>query len=129
MPLNTSITNGIKVSVISAYEDQHSNPREHKYVHSYSITIHNESHGTVQLMSRHWIIVDSDLTIREIKGDGVVGKQPILKPGEIYQYSSWCPLSTEIGKMYGTYQMRNREGTVFDVTVPAFILCQKDKLN
>jgi ApaG protein len=127
--VNTAITNGIKVSVVSRYEAQHSDPKTRKFVHSYAITIENISPETVQLLSRHWIIVDSDLNTREIKGDGVVGKQPILHPGEAHQYASWCPLATDIGKMSGSYLMRSESGDHFNVVVPGFILCQKDRLN
>ena len=127
--MKTCITNGIKVSVVSKFEPAHSSRKDGKYVHSYSIAIENKSNETVQLLSRHWIIVDSDLNIREVKGEGVVGQQPVLRPGESHQYSSWCPLATDLGKMQGTYQMITGDDHHFDVVVPSFILCDNARLN
>ena len=128
--LETATTKGIKVSVVSRFEDEHSNPQEGKYIHSYTITISNESEETVQLLSRHWIIKDSLLNEREVKGEGVVGKQPTLAPGESHQYSSWCPLGSELGKMYGTFlMMRLRDQSTFKVVVPVFKLFANPRLN
>lgn len=116
-------TKGIKISVESFYETQHSNPELHKFIYSYRVTIENESDFEVQLLSRHWIITDAALTIKEVQGDGVLGQQPVLAPGSFHSYSSWCPLETEFGKMEGKYTMKRiSDGLRFDVVIPAFRL-------
>lgn len=128
--MNNLITKGISVSVKTRYEDKHSAPDQKKYVHSYFITIENLSNHTVQLLSRHWIIIDSSLIKREVKGEGVIGKQPVLHPGESHSYSSWCPLQTDIGKMKGSFNMHNLDtDELFDVVVPEFGLVAAEKLN
>ena len=95
-------TNGITVSVETQYMPFHSNPRRGKFIFGYHITIENGSLHTVQLLSRHWVICDSDGQVREVSGDGVVGLQPVLAPGESHAYDSYCDLGTEMGKMSGT---------------------------
>ena len=121
--MTTSITNGIKVSVTTQFEPRHSSPAHGKHVHSYHITIENNSDETVQLLTRLWIIMDSDLNIREVRGEGVIGEQPIIPPGGSHSYSSWTPLRTAIGKMSGSYQMRTLSNhSLFDVRVPVFVL-------
>lgn len=126
----TCITNGISVSVKPRYEAEHSNPSVNKYIHSYTVIIENKSPHTVQLLSRHWIIMDSHLNIREVRGEGVIGEQPILNPGDIHEYTSWSPLSTEFGKMSGSYQMiRSVDNEKFDVRVPVFVLSNSARLN
>lgn len=128
--MNSLVTQGISVSVKSRYEDKHSAPEQRKYVHSYFITIENRSNHTVQLLSRHWVIMDSSLIKREVQGEGVIGKQPILAPGESHSYSSWCPLQTDIGKMSGSYTMLNLDtDEEFEVSVPEFKLVSQEKLN
>ncbi len=126
----SAVTQGIKVSVTPTYQDEHSRPSENKYVFSYAIVIENFSSTTVQLLRRHWIIKDSLLIIREVSGEGVVGQQPILKPLDIYEYSSWCPISSEIGQMSGKFIMEDLEkGNSFEVEVPSFILCATPRSN
>lgn len=98
-------TQGIKVTVISRYSAEVSKPSQSKYVHQYNVTIENYSGRTVQLMAREWYIIDSKGEIREVKGEGVIGAQPILEDEESYTYNSWCPLKTSMGKMYGYYHM------------------------
>ena len=130
MHIVTCTTNGISVSVKTQYEAEHSNPSQNRYVHSYTITIENKSDHTVQLISRHWVIMDNDMNVREVRGEGVVGEQPILQPGASYTYSSWSPISTEIGKMSGSYQMiRTVDNEKFDVRVPVFVLCNFARFN
>lgn len=130
MIIATCTTNGITVSVKTRFEAEHSSPGHNKYVHSYTITIENKSPHTVQLISRHWIIMDSNLNVREVRGEGVVGEQPILEPGKSHTYSSWSPLSTPLGKMSGSYQMiRTVDNENFDVRVPVFILCDSALFN
>ena len=128
--MKPKITNGIKVSVEVYFQEEYSKPLADQYVFSYRVTIENQSPNTVQLMSRHWHIQDASGNQREVKGEGVVGKQPVLAPGEYHQYVSWCPLNTTVGKMYGTYQMidlATREP--FDVQIPAFRMAASFVLN
>ncbi len=126
----SAITKGIKVSVRPRFEAEHSRPAEGKYVFSYNIRIENVGSDTVQLLRRNWIIKDSILIIREVQGEGVIGQQPIIAPGETYEYSSWCPLNSEIGKMSGHFTMTKQSGDhTFDVSVPPFILCSTARLN
>ncbi len=124
------ITNGIKVSVASRYEEQHSNPPQGAHIHSYHIVIENNSNEAVQLLTRHWIIMDSELNIKEVRGEGVIGEQPIISPGTSHSYSSWTPLKTSIGKMSGSYQMRKLSNyEMFDVRVPVIILSTDEIRN
>lgn len=126
----TCITNGIKISVEARYEPQHSSITESRFVFSYKIEILNESEFTVQLLSRHWTIIDSNCNRRDVKGDGVVGEQPILRPGDAHRYTSWCPFNSEIGKMKGYFTMiREIDGELMDVTVPEFTMIAIQRLN
>lgn len=128
--MKAQITNDIKVSVEAKYEPLHSKPSGGKFLFSYHITIENLSEHVVQLLSRRWQIFDSAGVRREVKGEGVIGQQPILSPGQIHEYSSWCPLSTPVGKMRGIYTMIRRDNSVeFDVAIPEFALMAPAKLN
>lgn len=119
----TLTTHGIKISVVSRYEEQASNPVLRRYIHSYTVTIENVSNKNVQLLTRYWLITDGDGTKREVSGDGVVGEQPTLFPGDKHTYSSWCPVSFPNGKMEGYFTMKDLDnGDSFDVTIPAFTL-------
>lgn len=124
------LTEGIEVSVKSIYRPEFSNPLELSFVHSYRISITNKGTETVQLMTRHWYIFDSNAPQREVVGDGVVGLQPILPPGTTHQYESSCELTSELGTMYGAYTMKKIEkGTFFNVNIPKFQLIAPMKLN
>lgn len=126
----TEITNEISISVVPAYEASESNPAIGKFIYSYQVTIENQSTDTVKLLSRHWHIVDSIQIKREISGEGVIGQQPELKAGEVFQYMSWCPLNSPIGKMFGTYTFINLDKkTTFSVNIPEFVLVSDFKLN
>lgn len=128
--METLITEGIQVSVTTEFQLQHSNPAQRKFVHSYEVTIENKSQYTVQLMRRHWIIKDGFSNVREVKGDGVIGEQPVLQPGQKHTYSSWSPLPTDVGSMKGTYLMvRLSDQHQFEVRVPEFSLVADYKLN
>lgn len=128
--METKTTKGIKISVETKYLPGESNPDEARYCYAYRVTIVNERTTEVQLISRHWIIKDSDGTKKEVKGEGVVGQQPILGPGQAHQYVSWCPLTTGIGSMGGTYKMLDREDeTYFEAEVPTFPLIYPPKAN
>jgi ApaG protein len=121
-PVSDAITEGVRVEVMSRHVPDHSPAREGQWVFEYTVRITNGSSEPVQLVSRHWLITDALEQLREVKGMGVVGKQPILQPGEQFQYSSWCPLPTPTGVMHGTYQMARPGGGVFDVEIAPFSL-------
>ena len=118
-----AVTNNVRVEVESAYAPEHSQPFQSQWFFYYTINITNESNETVQLLSRHWIITDSSGHVEEVRGPGVVGEQPVLAPGESFQYTSGCPLPTSTGVMHGTYQMLATEsGDHFDVEIAPFAL-------
>jgi len=126
----TGVTKGIKVSVETSYQPEHSQPANENFVFTYRITIENNSSHTVQLKARHWDILDASFPRHEVDGKGVVGKQPILEPGEIHQYVSGCNLRSGIGKMKGYYIMeRIVDGRLFNVEIPEFIMIVPFKLN
>lgn len=116
------MTQGIRVRVQSAYLPDQSSPDDDRYVFAYTITITNESTFTAQLRTRHWIITDSRGSVEEVKGDGVVGEQPRLGPGQSFQYTSGCVLKTPIGTMQGSYRFWRDDGTYFDATIAPFSL-------
>lgn len=120
--LSDVTTNGVRVEVMSQFSQENSRPSHGEWVFQYTIRITNQSNETVQLVSRHWVITDATDQVREVKGPGVVGEQPVLAPGQSFQYSSWCPLTTPIGMMHGTYQMKRTNGDVFDVEIAPFAL-------
>ena len=121
-PTSSAITEGIRVRVQSLYLPDQSSPEDDRYVFAYTITISNESVRTAQLRTRHWIITDGRGTVEEVRGDGVVGEQPRLQPGQSFQYTSGCVLTTAIGTMHGTYRMWRDDGTFFDAVIAAFSL-------
>jgi ApaG protein len=117
-----AVTRQIEVSVEPFYLPDRSAPEESRYFWAYRVTIDNQSAELVQLLSRYWHITDGVGRIEEVRGPGVVGEQPELGPGDSYQYTSGCPLSTPSGIMVGHYTMRNRRGETFDIDIPAFSL-------
>ncbi len=126
----TKVTNDIAISVETQYQPEHSNPLSNKYLFAYRITIENNSDFTIQVLSRHWYIFDSIGKYEEVIGEGVVGEQPIIPPGESHQYISCCPLRSALGRMHGSYtcqRMDNDES--FDVDVPKFIMVATERLN
>lgn len=126
----TLTTNGIRITVETTYREDYSQPTEEKNVFSYKITIKNETQRIVQLLRRRWIIFDSNGTLREVKGEGVIGEQPILQPGEEHTYTSWCDFASGIGKMRGYYQMVDkRSNKKFQVKVPEFLMVANYKQN
>jgi len=128
--MTTQITHNIKISVRTKFQDGHSSPNQNHYLFSYRIIIENNSEFTIQLLRRHWHIFDSCGEYRDVEGEGVVGEQPVLAPGEVYQYESACNLATEIGKMKGTYLMERKiDGVRFNVDIPEFELIAPFKLN
>jgi len=124
-----AVTNGIRVSVRSDYVPERSSPLEGHWFFSYTIRITNEGAETAQLMSRHWIITDANGEVQEVRGPGVVGSQPVLGPGEFFEYTSACPLPTPFGAMRGTYRMTTAGGSSFDVEIPSFPLSEPFAIN
>lgn len=118
----SAVTHDIVVHVEPSYLPEESDPDEHRYVWAYRVIISNHGPRAVQLMSRVWDIVDAAGVHRSVTGPGVVGQQPIIEPGEAFEYSSGCPLSTPSGIMSGTYHMVDDSGRALDVTIPAFSL-------
>jgi ApaG protein len=119
-----AVSRGVRVRVTSRYSPEHSHPEQKRWFFLYTVEISNESDTTVQLLSRHWIIQNADRQEEEVRGPGVVGQQPVLAPGESFEYTSGCPLSTPFGSMRGTYQMVTEDGTLFDATIAAFTLSE-----
>jgi len=112
----------IEVNVRTVYLPDQSNEESDRHVFAYTITIANNGTVATQLISRHWIIDNGDGTIQEVRGLGVVGEQPLLKPGDSFEYTSGTVISTSVGSMKGSYQMAAEDGFHFDVTIPEFIL-------
>ena len=116
------VTRSIRVRVRPEYLEAQSAPEEGRFFWSYTVEIVNEGSETVQLRSRYWRITDANGHVEEVRGPGVVGKTPVLGPGESFEYTSGCPLRTTSGIMAGSYQMTKTNGTLFDVAIPAFSL-------
>jgi ApaG protein len=112
----------IAVSAIPQYIPEQSDPDNERYVFAYTISIENVGSVTAQLISRHWIITDASDEVQEVRGLGVVGQQPLLKPGEKFEYTSGCQLDTPVGKMRGSYQLTAEDGTQFEAAIPEFTL-------
>lgn len=126
----SKISEGVTISVETFYQPDYSNPESNEYMFAYRITIENNNTFPVQLLRRHWYIFDSDNTHREVEGEGVIGIQPQISPGEKYQYVSGCNLKTEMGKMHGTYLMENiHSKKTFNVNIPAFEMTVPFKMN
>jgi ApaG protein len=117
------------VSAIPHYLANQSAPDEDHYVFAYTVTIRNTGAVAGQLMSRHWIITDGDGQVHEVRGEGVVGKQPVIQPGESFEYTSACPLSTPVGSMKGNYQCVATDGTRFEASIPEFVLSMPSTLH
>jgi ApaG protein len=110
------------VSAVPRYIAAQSDPDNDQYVFAYTITVRNTGDITAKLVSRHWIITDAHQRVEHVRGDGVVGEQPILKPGEAFEYTSGCPLPTPVGTMRGTYHCVAEDGTRFEAAIPEFVL-------
>jgi ApaG protein len=126
----SKVTEGVTVTVETFYQPDYSNPVSGEFMFAYRITLQNNNAFPVKLLRRHWYIFDSNGTQREVEGEGVVGVQPQINPGEQYQYVSGCNLRTEMGKMYGTYVMENiTSKKQFDVKIPVFDMIVPFKMN
>ena len=117
------------VSVRPQFVPEHSRPDEDKFLFAYTVTIRNTGDVAAQLISRHWIITDANNKVEEVQGLGVVGEQPVLKPGEAFEYTSGCPISTPVGSMRGSYQCVAEDGTQFEAPVPEFLLSMPRTLH
>src|SRR3984893_17978136 len=125
----SSLDHKIRVDVETSYLDEQSDPRESRYVFSYTITIRNEGEVPAKLLTRHWVITDANGRVQEERGDGVVGEQPYLKPGQGFRYSSGAVLETPVGAMQGSYRMVDDDGATFDAAIPAFRLAMPGMLH
>jgi ApaG protein len=127
--VSDTTTHGVRIQVKSAYLPDRSAPDEGRYLFAYRVRISNVGTETVQLLSREWIITDSDGDVETVRGPGVVGEQPVLDPGQSFEYTSFCPLPTAIGAMHGTYQMVSASGETFDAEIAPFSLAVPTALN
>ncbi|MEW5703790.1 MAG: Co2+/Mg2+ efflux protein ApaG [Pseudomonadota bacterium] len=118
----TETTRSIEVTVEPIYLEDQSDPESAHFVWAYRVRIKNRSSETVQLLNRYWRITDAQGRVQEVRGAGVVGEQPVLRPGETFEYTSGTPLRTSSGFMMGTYEMESENGEAFDITIPAFSL-------
>jgi ApaG protein len=125
----SSVRHRISIDVETTYLDDQSEPREQRYVFAYTITIRNEGEVPAKLLARHWIITDANGRVQEVRGDGVVGEQPYLKPGQGFRYSSGAVLETPVGTMQGSYQMIADDGAQFDAPIAAFRLAMPGMLH
>jgi ApaG protein len=121
--------NDIKINAITQYLESHSEPEAGRYVFAYTITIYNEGDEPSKLLSRHWVITDAEGRKQEVRGEGVVGEQPHLLPGEYFRYSSAAMIGTPVGIMQGEYQMVTDKGEVFETEIPAFTLAMPRTLH
>ena len=126
---SVATTRGIRVAVQPEYVSARSDPARGLWFHAYHVTISNVGLETAQLLTRHWIITNSDGLERHVRGSGVVGEQPRLEPGEAFQYTSACPLDTAMGTMHGTYQMETDGGDRFDAEIAPFTLAEPGTVN
>ena len=129
MGVSNVLTAGIRVTVKSAYVAEQSSPKAGRYVFAYTVRIENEGVEPAQLRTRHWIITDGNGKVEEVRGPGVVGHQPLLKPGDHFEYTSGCVLQTPRGEMKGTYQMHRSDGRMFDAAIAPFRLALPHSLN
>lgn len=126
----SQITQGIQVSVETEYQPEYSSPSQFHYVFTYKVTIENKSDFTVKLLTRHWFIHDASTSKREVEGEGVVGKNPVLEPGDHHTYISGCNLKSGMGRMYGTYTFeRIMDNKTLEVEIPEFVMIVPFRLN
>lgn len=127
--MSSALTRGILVTVRSEYMPDRSSVAGKQYAFAYTVNIANQGTETAQLKTRHWIISDAFGAVQEVRGEGVVGAQPVLRPGEEFEYTSWCVIATPSGSMRGTYQMVTSEGDRFDAQIAPFALSPPQLLN
>ncbi len=124
-----AVNNDVRVQVEAHYSREHSHPEHVQWFFLYTVTISNEGSETVQLVSRHWTITDATGAVQEVRGEGVVGEQPILAPGDAFEYTSGCPLATPFGSMGGNYQMVTESGARFDAEIAEFLLSEPGAIH
>ena len=129
MASSETVTKGIRVRVTTQYDPSRSMPQLNRWFFLYTVRISNEGGETAQLLTRHWIITDATGHVEEVKGPGVVGEQPVLSPGQSFEYTSGCPLPTPFGSMRGTYQMVTTGGERFDADIAEFTLSEPTALQ
>lgn len=122
-------TDTVEIKAISRFLPDQSDPSANRYVFAYHITISNHSEQTVKLLTRHWIITDAEDKVQEVRGEGVIGQQPVLRPGESFEYSSGCSIATPVGTMKGSYFMEADDGRQFDAPVAEFTLAMPRTLH
>jgi len=127
--MSSTITEGIRVTVQPTFWPERSSPESGQFAFAYAVRIANEGDGPAQLKSRHWIITDANGLVQDVQGEGVVGAQPVLHPGEEFEYTSWCIIATPGGSMRGTYQMVTQDGDRFDAEIAPFRLALPQLLN
>lgn len=127
--MSEATTQGVRVQVVSRFHPERSDPGAGYWFFSYTVRISNVGDGTVRLRSRHWVITDANGHVEHVRGPGVVGEQPTLRPGQMFEYTSACPLPTSLGSMHGTYQMERENGEPFDAEIAPFSLADPDSLN
>jgi ApaG protein len=127
--MSDTTTRGIRIQVRSNFVPDKSSPRERSFVFQYHVRITNVGSETAKLVSRQWIITNAEGEVEKVTGPGVVGVEPVLPPGGSFEYSSWCPLSTNVGSMQGSYQMLTPDGEVFDAIIAPFTLAVPNALN
>jgi ApaG protein len=127
--VSEAVTQGIRVVVRSVYVPEQSVPMSHRYVFAYTVRITNEGQKTAQLLNRHWVITHGTGRVEEVRGPGVVGAQPKLEPGQHFEYTSGCVLSTPHGTMHGTYEMKRDDGSTFQAAIAPFSLSMPYTLN
>ena len=129
VPNSEAVTNGIRIRVQPEFLEEQSDPTSGMWLHAYHVTIANEGQTTVQLVARHWVITNRRGEVEHIRGPGVVGHQPVLRPGESFRYSSGCPMNTPVGTMHGSYQMMQEDGHKFQAEIAPFTLSEPFAVN
>ncbi len=124
-----AVTEGVRVSVSARYSEERSDSRGGRWFFLYTITISNESQEPVQLLNRNWLILDATGRSEEVHGPGVVGQQPVIEPGQAFEYTSGCPLATPFGSMAGTYELQRGDGTHFEAEIRLFQLRQPNAIH
>lgn len=127
--MSDTITNGVRVQIDTEYVPGQSDPAKRQFFFAYHVKISNESHDCVKLLTRHWVITDAFGEVEQVRGPGVVGEQPRLKPGDAFEYTSACPLNTPHGSMQGSYQMITDDGVAFNAQIAPFSLVQPGTAN
>ena len=127
--MSDTTTKGVRIEVQSIFVRERSSIEDNYFFFAYRVTISNVAESVVQLVSRHWVITDGDGHVEEVKGPGVVGEQPLLRPGQSFDYTSFCPLSTPVGTMHGTFQMIGEDEEPFDAVISPFTLAVPGVVN